>query len=352
MRGSLNEHYINQMRLSVTQVAAARKLGEYQGMQELFTNQKPEVLQILKQSAIIESTESSNRIEGIVAPSEAIYGLLVKNNAPKNRSESEIAGYKKALDLLHDSALHMPITTNIILQLHNTIYTYLPNEGGRWKPVDNAIVERNAKDGSVKTRFKPTSAVETPSAMSDLVIGYTELLHNNCVEPLLLIPLFVLDFLCIHPFGDGNGRTARLLTLLLLYQNNYEVGRYVSLERIIEDSKDTYYETLHLSSQGWHKGTHNSIPWIEYFWGVLLAAHKEYVQRVNEAENKSSTSKRDRILSTIGGLTELFSIKDISLANPDISREMIKLVVGELKTNGLLSSEGKGRGAKLRKLNI
>ena len=349
MRGSLNESYINEMRLTVSQLASVRQIGKYQGMQELFSNQKPEVLRRLKQSAMIESVESSNRIEGIVAPSDAIHGLLVNNKAPKNRNESEIAGYRKALDLLHESAVNMPVNSNVILQLHNTIYTYLPNEGGKWKPVDNSIIERNELDGSVTTRFQPVRAVETPSAMSDLTFGYSDLLRNKHLEPLLLIPLFILDFLCIHPFGDGNGRTARLLTLMLLYQNSYEVGRYVSLERIIEDSKESYYETLHTSSQGWHEGTHNAMPWIEYFWGVLIAAHKEYVQRVSDVEPGRSNSKRERVLSTIDELPQLFSIKDVLIANPDISREMIKVVIKELKGSGRLTSEGKGRGAKLHK---
>ena len=318
-------------------------------MQTLFKNQKPEILLTLKQSAIVESIESSNRLEGIVAEKSAISGIALRNADPKNRNESEIAGYKRALDLIHECSQDMPISVNDILQLHSSIYSFLPNEGGSWKAVDNEIVERDSSGSIISTRFNPVSAVETSPAMDQLIASYESLTHNLGIEPLLVIPLFILDYLCIHPFGDGNGRTARLLTLLLLYKHGYEVGRYISFERIIEDTKDSYYSTLHKASQGWHEGNHDALPWVEYMWGVLISAHKEYVSKIEVLERSPTKNKTERIEIIINELPELFSLKDVLDKAPDISREMVKKVVNRYKANGRLISEGAGRSSKLRK---
>ena len=250
-----------------------KAVGEYRGKQELFRRQTPEVLASLKELAIIESSESSNRLEGITAPRERVRALVAQGTMPRDRSEQEIAGYRDVLTLIHGSADGITFSVNVILQLHQMLFRHVPSEGGRWKMAQNEIVERNA-DGSLRrVRFTPVSPVATPAAMEALVSEYADAL-NRAQDPLLLVPLAVLDFLCVHPFLDGNGRTARLLTQMLLYHAGYEVGRYISLERIFEESKESYYETLEVSSQGWHEAEHDILPWVTYFWGVLLRAYR------------------------------------------------------------------------------
>ena len=257
---SLDIKYLNKLTFSAEQASTIKKIGEYRGKQALFSRQTPEILNSLQQVAIIESSESSNRLEGVTAPHERIEALVLRSTAPKNRSEREIAGYRDALALMHESAQYMDFTIDVILQCHSMVYRYMPQDGGHWKMVDNEIVEKNP-DGSIKRiRFKPVGAVQTPPAMEALVTNYKEAINQHNKEPLVVIPLTILDFLCVHPFRDGNGRVARLLTLLLLYHFDYQVGRYISLERIFEESKETYYETLERCSQGWHKGSFNQYP--------------------------------------------------------------------------------------------
>lgn len=197
-------------------------------------------------------------------PHKKIEELVLKDTAPKSRTEQEIAGYRDALNLIHESGKHMPFTPNIILQLHNLLYRYMSNPGGRWKATDNEIIEKHS-DGTQRIRFKPTKAYLTPQAVDELTKNYSSEINQQKHDALILIPLAILDFLCIHPFSDGNGRISRLLTLMLLYQFDYEVGHYISLERIFEDSKGSYYETLEASSQHWHTGKHDVNPWINYF---------------------------------------------------------------------------------------
>ena len=248
---SLAVPFLNQLSLSVPQATTLKAIGEYRGKQELYARQTPQVLESLKIAAMIESVESSNRLEGITAEHARIEALVLKPTTPANRSEEEIAGYRDALEQIHGQAASLPMSTNTILQLHAIINRYTSETSGRWKQEDNVILERY-RDGTQRVRFRPTAAAETPSAMAQLVDAYELAIHHDRREPLLIIPLAVLDFLCVHPFDDGNGRCSRLLTLLLLYHFGYEVGRYISLERVFEQSKVTYYETLEASSQNWH----------------------------------------------------------------------------------------------------
>ncbi len=322
---SLSENYLKSLSFSGEQLTILRKIGEFQGKQELYFKQSPEILKGLQQVAIIESSESSNRLEGITAPHARIKDLIVHNTSPKDRSEQEIAGYRDALNLIHQSNKHMPFSLNAILQLHNWIYRYLPNSGGQWKTTDNEISEIYP-DGKKRIRFVPSNAFETPSAMEKLVKGYQLSTTNWNSEPLIIIPAIILDFLCIHPFRDGNGRTARLLTLLLLYHFDYQVGRYISLERIFEESKESYYETLEKSSQGWHEAQHNIMPWMTYFWGVLLRAYKEFEGRVGTLTTGKG-SKAHHIRITIESIIVPFSISDIERACPSVSRGTIRLVL-------------------------
>ena len=247
---SLTMEFLNKLKLTSEQGSTLAKIGEYKGKQELFTRQTPEALESLRQTAIIESSECSNRLEGITAPHKRIKALVLHTTTPRDRSEQEIAGYRDALNLIHESARHMTYSVNVCLQLHTMLYRYLPQNGGRWKMTDNEIVEKNPDGSIARIRFKAVSAVATPQAMEKMIENYQAAIEDHGKEPLLVAPLAILDFLCIHPFGDGNGRVSRLLTLMMLYHFGYDVGRYISLERIFEESKATYYETLATSSQG------------------------------------------------------------------------------------------------------
>lgn len=246
---TLNPKYLNSLTFSSHELSTLLTLGEYKGKQKLFYQQSPEVIKTLQKTAVIESTESSNRLEGITASHKRISEIVLKDTAPQNRPEEEIAGYRDALNLLHESARDIPPTVNVVLQLHDSLYRYHPAKGGEWKSVENTITETHP-DGTQRVRFTPVSAFETPQAMQQLTDSYTHCTHALAQEPLVIIPAYVLDFLCIHPFRDGNGRTARLLSLLLLYYHGYEVGRYISLERIFEETRESYYETLESGMRG------------------------------------------------------------------------------------------------------
>lgn len=345
---SLTAHLLAQLRYDGLQLSTLRALGEYRGKQKLFVAQSAEVLADLKQQAVIESAESSNRLEGVVVSRTRLKSLMVKNAPPQSRSEQEIAGYRDALSLIHEACDAMPVSEGTVRQLHTILYRYLPQEGGNWKSTNNDIVERHP-DGSLRVRFSPTAAHLTPMAMSDLLQRYHNANEQNLADPLVLVPLCILDFLCVHPFADGNGRVARLLTLLLLYQFDYSVGRFISLERIFEESKESYYETLEASSVNWHEGTHDVRPWLNYFWGALIKAYKEFEGRVGTIESKRG-SKSIRVRLEVLKRSMPFSINDIELGCPGISRDTVRMVLRALKAEGLIESTGKGRSAKWRNL--
>lgn len=346
---SLSPSTLARLRYSSEDIASLRQLGEYRGKQELFARQRPEVLATLRTAAVIESSESSNRLEGIVAPKARIEALILKDTRPRNRSEQEIAGYRDALNLLHQSARDMPFANNVILQLHSTVYRYLPQPGGRWKMTDNQIVERDPGGDVVRVRFTPVTAVATPDAMDELTQSYRAAAREERHDPLVLIPLAVLDFLCVHPFTDGNGRVARLITLQLLYHAAYEVGRYISLERIFEESKDSYYETLEASSQSWHDSDHDVRPWMSYFWGTLLRAYKEFEERVGIIDSGRG-SKTRQVRSAVQRRASSFSISQLERDCPGVSRDMIRHVLRQMRDQGLLVTEGRGRGARWRRV--
>ncbi|MHB1128358.1 MAG: Fic family protein, partial [Bacillota bacterium] len=249
---------------------------------------------------------------------------------------------------IHASALDIPLKPQTILQLHRDLYKYLPQEGGKWKVSDN-IIEEILPDGTKRVRFTPVPAFLVPDAVEGLCSSYISLSTKCEVDELLLIFSFILDFLCIHPFNDGNGRMSRLLTLLLLYQSGFEVGRFISLERIIEDSKETYYETLHTSSQGWHERQHNPIPWLDYSLGILIAAFKELESRVNIVENQKG-SKAAIVKDTILHFRGDFTMQDIEHACPNVSRPTINRVLEQLKGEGLINCVVPGRYARWQRL--
>ncbi|PLY58662.1 Fic family protein [Herbaspirillum sp. BH-1] len=346
---SISPDYLAGLRFNAQQLATLRALGEYSGKQQLFVAQSPEVLSDLRQVAVVESTESSNRLEGVVVAAHRLKSLVLKNATPQSRSEQEVAGYRDSLGLIHESGEQMPFSEGTILQLHSMLYRYMPQPGGHWKATNNDIVERHP-DGSSRIRFRPVAAHLTPMAMTDLITRYRSALDQHLADPLVLVPLAILDFLCIHPFPDGNGRMARLLTLQLLYHFGYAVGRFISLERIFEESKESYYETLEASSQGWHEAAHNIAPWLDYFWAVLLRAYKEFEERVGNIE-RGRGAKGDRVRAEILKRQLPFSISEIEEACPGVSRDMVRVVLRAMKAEGLIAPNGKGRAAKWIKLD-
>ena len=347
---SLEFKYLSGLAFTPAEAATLRELGECRGRQDLFRRQRPEILQGLREVAIVESSESSNRLEGISIPHHRLEKIVLQQTTPRNRSEQEIAGYRDALNLIHESATDMPFTVGVIQQLHQMVYRYLPGTGGQWKLSDNEIIERRP-DGSVRVRFRPVPAVSTPHFMGDFVAHFIRNQTDRTLDSLVLVPLAILDFLCIHPFTDGNGRVARLITLLLLYRSGYEVGRYISLERIFEQSKDSYYGSLESSSQGWHEGSHDVHPWIDYFWGVLLRAYREFEERVGQiATGRGSKSEQVRRAVRVKNLP--FSISELERDCPGVSRELIRKVLREMRDAGELETQGAGRAARWRRRNV
>jgi len=341
---SLSAVFLDGLRLTAADGSTLAAIGECRGRQELHKRQTPEILTALRNAAVIESTESSNRIEGVVAPHERVEALVLQSTTPRNRSEQEIAGYRDALNLIHESAREMACSVNVILQLHTMLYRYHAGAGGRWKMAQNEIVERDAEGRVHRVRFVPPSPVATPGLMHELVSEYGRAVAD-AREPLIIVPLAVLDFLCIHPFGDGNGRMARLLTLQLLYHFDLEVGRYISLERIVEESKETYYEALEASSQGWSEARHDPLPWLRYFWGVVLRAYREFEERVGTLR-VGRGAKTDLVEEAIRRRVAPFSISDLEAECHGVSRDWIRMVLRRLRDDGTIVPLGKGRGAK------
>ncbi|MDO8690401.1 MAG: Fic family protein [Dehalococcoidia bacterium] len=341
---SFESGFLDRQPLQHSLLRTIRLLGEYRGKEALFQTQTPQVLESLRQVAIIQSTESSNRIEGIEAPAERIRRLVERKTTPRNRSEQEIAGYRDVLATIHANHANIPFTTGVVLQLHRDLYQFVVREGGRWKMTDNEISETQA-DGMKVTRFRPVPAHQTPEAMERLHVLFKEQCDRGEIDPLLLIPAYVFDFLCIHPFTDGNGRMARLLTLLLLYQAGFEVGRYISLEYLIEHQREGYYDALHKSSQGWHEGVHTLLPWWEYFLGVmLLGTYREFERRTGELTSAHG-AKTESVLAAIRKLPKSFRYGDLAQSCPGVSRPTIKRVLGRLRKEGNVECVKPGRDA-------
>ena len=340
---SLDIDFLRRQAIPIEMGGLLQKLGEFKGRQDLFRHQTPQLLETLKEIAIIESTESSNRIEGVTVPEKRFRELMAHPIKPMDRSEAEILGYREALSQIHIRPESFTINEKTIREFHQQIYAKTDIEGGQWKKRDNTIEERLA-DGRWITRFVPISARETPYCMKELCRRLNRLWDKGQVSHLILIPAFVLDFLCIHPFTDGNGRVSRLLTVLLLHQAGYTVGRYISIERSIEQSKETYYEALQISSKGWHEEKHHLKPWLEYSLGVLIGACKEFEDRVGTI-TKSRGTKTAIVEDVIKNLPLTFSISNIEQLCPSVSRDMIRVILNRLRREGYLNCKGTGRGA-------
>ncbi len=261
---SFEPGFLEQQRIPQNLLRTIRLLGEFKGKEEVYKQQSPQVLETLRQAAVIQSTESSNRIEGVTAPHDRIVKLVQKKVKPGNRSEQEIAGYRDVLNTIHANHANMKFNVNLVLQMHRGLLKFTPEQGGKWKTSQNEI-EEVGRDGKKFIRFTPVAPHLTEQSMRELHTRFDKMWESHEFESLLLIPAYVLDFLCIHPFRDGNGRMARLLSLLLLYRAGFEVGRFIGLETIVEETKESYYETLYASSQKWHEGKHSLSQW----WGFL-----------------------------------------------------------------------------------
>ncbi len=347
---SFEPNFIERQAITQGLLQNIRLLGEYKGKQELFKEQAPQLLKTLLQTSIIQSTESSNRIEGVTALPDRMKGLLEEKTAPRDRSEQEITGYRDVLNTIHASHADIPFTPNVVLQLHRDLYKFTSEEGGSWKSVDNDITE-TLDDGTRVVRFKPVPAYATPEAMERLHARFNVLWSSGEVELLLLVSSYVLDFLCIHPFRDGNGRMARLLTLLLLYKAGYEVGRFISLERIVEYTRESYYNTLYTSSQGWHEKKHDLRPWWEYILGVILAAYKEFEERVGMLTTARG-AKREMVLNAVDLLPRKFQVADVERLSPGVSRPTINRALADLRDEGRINCVKPGRGAIWEKLDV
>ena len=308
---------------------------KYAGKQELYLKQSPKELEKLVEIAMIQSTESSNAIEGIVTTNARIKQLVEEKTTPKNRDEEEIAGYRDVLRIIHESYDVIPITKNYILQLHKILYSHMNNPlAGKTKTVQNYI-SATYPDGRTEVLFTPMAPFETPAALEKICEEYNRIIGNLEVEPLLAIPIFIHDFLCIHPFNDGNGRMSRLLTTLLLYRSGFYVGRYISLEAKIADNKDLYYEALGKAQYGWHEGKEDGDPFIKYLLGTILAAYKDFEDRFEIIEEKLPALElvRKAVQNKIGK----FSKQDIRELCPSLS---ISSIEGSLRT---LVKEGSGK---------
>ena len=317
-------------------------IHEYKGKQELFIEAKPDVLEAMLEIAKIQSTGASNRIEGIYTSDERLDALVKSKVEPRNRSEREIAGYREVLSLIHESYDYMMPRTNVILQLHRDLYHFSPSSmGGNFKNSDNIIAETDAS-GHSKVRFQPMSAFETPEAVERLTNSFVDAINTEKYDPLLLIPMFVLDFLCIHPVNDGNGRMSRLLTLLLLYRSGYIVGKYISIEMIIEKTKETYYEVLQDSSTDWCAGKNDYFPFVKYYLEVILSAYKEFSARVELMQNRS-LSKPERIRALFNSTLLKLSKRMILEKCPDISISTIEITLASLLKEGYIIKTGAGK---------
>ena len=318
-------------------------IHEYKGQQNLFIEAKADVLTHLLEIAKIQSTEASNCIEGIYTSDERIKALVQEKSAPRNRNENEIAGYRDVLATIHENYNYIPPRANVILQLHRDLYQYSGmGIGGHFKNTDN-VIEEELEDGTKRVRFCPATAFETPEMIENLCTQFLREVDRGEVDPLLLIPMFILDFLCIHPFNDGNGRMSRLLTLLLLYRSGYIVGKYISIEMLIEKTKDTYCDALQASSTGWHDGTNDYMPFVSYTLGIIKSAYKTFSERVEHLTTKG-ISKPERVRQFIENRLGKVTKKDIMDACPDISATTIERTLGDLVKNGTIIKIGNGRG--------
>lgn len=321
------------------------QIHEFKGEQTLFIEAKADTLSQLVDIAKIQSTEASNKIEGIYTSDERLKALVKDSTRPRTRNEREIAGYRDVLNTIHENHDYIPPKPSIILQLHRDLYKFEGMDiGGRYKTSDNIIEEQDA-EGNKSVRFRPMPAWETPEAIEKLCQSYDEALNSENIDALIIIPMFVLDFLCVHPFNDGNGRISRLLTLLLLYRSGYIVGKYISIEKLIEQTKEIYYESLQLSSAGWHENKNDYEPFVKYMLGVFVAAYRDFSSRVSLLTTQGM-SKPDRVKEIIRATLGPIAKTEILAKCPDISQVTVQRALADLVDKGDIIKLGGGRYTK------
>lgn len=321
-------------------------LGEARGKQDLFTKQSPQKLKVLRENAMIESAVSSNRIEGVTVDQARIRTLVFGRPVLRDRDEEEVRGYRDVLKLIHEQGKSLPVSEETILNFHRLCRGDIW-DAGKYKERDGDIIERYA-NGRERIRFKPVEATKTPTFMHDLIEIWDHCIFERWVHPLIAMAAFNLDFLCIHPFRDGNGRVSRLLLLLQCHHLAYEVGRYISLERLIEQNKDRYYETLEQSSDRWHDGKHNPWPYINYVLYTLKTAYQEFEERVGQITSPKG-AKTELVLSVIQRHLSPFRISDIQKECPGVSLDLIRLVLKNLRSSGKVKCLGRGQSAEWEK---
>lgn len=321
-------------------------LGEARGKQELFTRQSPQRLRVLREHALIESAVSSNRIEGVEIDQARVGTIVFGKPTLRDRNEEEVRGYREALQLIHEKHTGLKIIEQTILELHQLAKGEIW-DAGRYKEKNGDIVERYA-DGTSRIRFKTVPAAETGAFMSELISLWESSLLDRSTHPLIVLAAFNLDFLCVHPFRDGNGRVSRLLLLLQCYQLGYEVGRYISLERVIEQNKERYYETLEQSSAGWHEVRHDPWPYINYLLFVLKTAYREFEERLGHIRSPRG-AKTEMIEAAVNAMPDEFTLNRLEHVCPGVSRDMIRRVLRGLQRAGRVECLGRGPGATWRK---
>jgi Fic family protein len=321
-------------------------LGEARGRQELFTKQAPQRLKVLREHALIESAVSSNRIEGVTVDQTRIKPVLLGRAHLRDRDEEEVRGYRDALKLLHEQGAKLLVTEKNIRELHRLTRGEIW-DAGKYKDKDGDIIEKYP-DGRSRIRFKTVTAAKTPQAMTELVDLWGQSIRERWVHPLITVAAFNLDFLCIHPFRDGNGRVSRLMLLNQCYHLGYEVGKYISIERLIEQNKVRYYETLEQSSHKWHEGKHDPWPYINYVLFILKTAYKEFEERVGQISAPRG-AKTELISSAIERTKGAFRISDIHRECPGVSLDMIRRILKDLKASGRVECLGRGQSAQWQK---
>ena len=323
-------------------VSYLTQIHEQKGKQSKFSDAQQEVLDELLEIAKIQSTEASNRIEGIITTDDRLKLIVRNKTTPRSRSEREIAGYRDVLTTIHENYAYIPVRPGMILQLHRDLYKFSGMSiGGSFKNADNVIAE-TLPDGTKKLRFQPVPAWETPEAMDALCSAINEAINDPEMDDLLLIPMFILDFLCIHPFNDGNGRMSRLLTLLLLYRSGYPIGKYISIEKLIADSKDSYYEALQESSENWHEGENDYLPFARYLLGVFIAAYRQFEERA-EVVLEAGNSSLSRIRRIIRGWTGRITKAGLLEQCPEFSQVTIQRALKALLDSGDILKISGGR---------
>lgn len=339
---SLRSENLHAQSLPITTTWLLSACMEARGKQELWVRQKPEVIAALREQAIIQSVESSNRIEGVTVDKIRLRPLIVGKARPRDRSEEELVGYRNALRWIFSAKRSLPIQEKTILRLHEMAQGGHSGDAGKWKKRDNEIIEM-LPNGERRVRFVTVPAKQVPTTIKQLCQSYQELCEADEIPSLLLVATFVFDFLCIHPFRDGNGRVSRLLTSLLLQEQGVIASRFVSLERMVEESKEEYYAVLEQCSRDWHEGENEILPWWNYFLGILRRAYAEFEQRVETAGN---TGKTELVIQAIQRQIGCFTLAEIAAECPSVSTPLVKKILATMKKEGRVKLTGRGRGAR------